>query len=331
MDYQRLIAEATKKFDDVSLLASFKDPANNKFIPTGCLALDICLGKPGFPVGRIFELAGFESTGKSSIGACCFASAQRAGALTVLFDTESNYDVSWATRLGIDPEKTILVQPDSLQDAFSRLEWLIQKLERHKEIPMFVLFDSVAALPTAEEAMKGFGEYQIGHHARIMAHALRRITRMIWDLQVAILFINQLKEKIGIGPGPKTMKIGGHAVGYHSAAMFDVERKSIAKNSDDEPYAINCRIVATKNKISTPFKSANFRCTFRYGVDNALTVLEQLVKLEVIEYKMGWYKYSGHSYHEDDILEKIETDRLEELVRERLGLKYEQIFSDEGS
>jgi len=301
---RELVKEIRKKFgEDSVFLLTDKDllPKHEQgFISTGLLAIDWLIGRPGLPLGRIVEIAGFESVGKSTLAAQLLLRFQKAGGLSILLDTEHSYSRDWLENLGFDLEKLFVFQPRSMEDAFGLIEFLLKKVNH--SVPLGIVWDSVSATPTEEELN---GDCPLGMHARVLSRGLRVLTNMIWERQVCLICVSKLKEKtIGFGH----IKLGGHAIGYHAALMFEIEKRSLIL-VDRETVGLKCRFVVVKNKVAPPYRSLVLDVMFDGGIQIVPSTLELLRSLKLVkELGGGWFELDGARFQRKNASEFINDD-----------------------
>jgi recombination protein RecA len=319
-----------KKFGDgtACTLTKMFAPENVKgFVPTGNLAIDWVIGRPGFPLGRISEIAGPFSSGKSSIVAQAIGAAQKQGIVCVLADTEHSYDSSWSTRFGVDPEHLILLQPQHLEALFDEIHFIIEVVKEGKDpTPMFIVADSVSATPaSAELEMEdSTGSQARGLHARIISQGLRKLSNLIWNERVALLFISQLKDNPGIMYGTNKSKIGGHAIDFHAGLLLET-RKLAQKKGDGETEKIigqTIQVHSTKNKFVPPFRTRTFDLFFDSGIrpkEIALSFLSDPELLGRVKAGGGWYEYGGQKYRKEQLAELLDESIVAEIYQS-LGL-----------
>jgi len=319
----RLVKEIERKFGEASVFR-FSDsmlPIHKPgFLSTGILGVDYVIGRPGIPLGRVSEISGFESVGKSTLAAHILAAFQKAGGLSVLFDTEHAYSWEWIKAIGIDSEKLIVVQPDTIQEACQLMEFIVTQLGS-VNFPVCIVWDSVSATPTLEEVEGDFDVLgkSLSAHARILSQALRKLTNLIWNAKVSLIFVSQLKEKVGFIPGKS--KIGGHAIGYHAALMLEIERKGFIKQGD-EVVGIKCRCFAAKNKLAPPFRSIPLEISFEKGIDKIHSVIEVVKRLGMNrETGGGWYEFRGKKFQKKTASLVFDEKTIKEIADEIFASK----------
>ncbi|MHC4371659.1 MAG: recombinase RecA, partial [Planctomycetota bacterium] len=254
-------------------------------IPTGSLSLDIALGGAGIPRGRATELFGPESSGKTTLALHVIASAQRAGGVAAFIDAEHALDTTWARRLGVDVSSLLVSQPDTGEQALDIAEMLI----RSNSVDVIVI-DSVAALTPAAEIQGEMGDTHIGLQARLMSQAMRKLAAIINKSKTALLFINQIRMKIGVMFGNPETTPGGRALKFYSSVRIDVRRVATIK---DAGGAVGSRVRArvVKNKIAPPFRDAEFDILFDSGISYEGDLLDLGIASGVVEKSGAWLNY----------------------------------------
>ena len=261
---------------------------NIETIPTGSLSLDIALGLGGIPKGRIIEIYGPESSGKTTVTLHMIAEVQKRGGIAGFIDAEHALDPVYAKNIGVDIDNLYISQPDSGEQALEIAETMV----RSGAIDIVVI-DSVAALVPKAEIDGDMGDSHVGLHARLMSQALRKLTAVISKSNCAVVFINQLREKVGVMFGNPETTTGGRALKFYSSVRMDVRRIESLKQSG-EVIGNRTRIRIVKNKIAPPFKEAEFDIMFGKGISYVGDVLDLAAKVDIINKSGAWYNYNGN-------------------------------------
>ncbi|MBQ8053451.1 MAG: recombinase RecA [Lachnospiraceae bacterium] len=261
---------------------------NIETIPTGSLSLDIALGLGGIPKGRIIEIYGPESSGKTTVTLHMIAEVQKRGGIAGFIDAEHALDPVYAKNIGVDIDNLYISQPDSGEQALEIAETMV----RSGAIDIVVV-DSVAALVPKAEIDGDMGDSHVGLHARLMSQALRKLTAVISKSNCAVVFINQLREKVGVMFGNPETTTGGRALKFYSSVRMDVRRIESLKQSG-EVIGNRTRIRVVKNKIAPPFKEAEFDIMFGKGISYVGDVLDLAAKCDIVNKSGAWYNYKGN-------------------------------------
>lgn len=291
-------------------------------IPTGALSLDIALGVGGVPRGRIIEIYGPEASGKTTLALHIVAEAQKAGGTAAFIDAEQSLDPQWAKTLGVDIENLYISQPDFGEQALEILETLV----RSGGIDVIVI-DSVAALTPRAEIEGDMGDAHMGLQARLMSQALRKITAITSKTGTTVIFLNQIRMKIGIMFGNPETTTGGNALKFYSSVRMDIRTKQKIKQGD-EVIGRETTVRVVKNKVAPPFKEAWFEIYFDKGIDRETSILAAAVQSKVIERAGNWYKLGeeriaqGRLGVKETMKEnKRLRDKIHSLVKKSAGLK----------
>ena len=291
-------------------------------ISTGSLGLDIALGIGGIPRGRIVEIYGPESSGKTTLSMHCIAEAQKAGGLAAFIDAEHAFDKSYAEKLGIDTENLMIAQPDNGEQALEITEHLI----RSGAIDIVVI-DSVAALTPKAEIEGEMGDSKMGLQARLMSQALRKLTGAIHKTGCTCIFINQLREKIGVMFGNPETTTGGNALKFYASIRLDIRRSSQIKENADTILGNRTKVKVVKNKVAPPFKVVEFDIMYGEGISKVGEVLDIATELEIVKKAGSWFSYEGNKLGQGrDTVKQLILDNpelMEELegkVRAAVGI-----------
>lgn len=289
-------------------------------ISTGSLGLDIALGVGGIPRGRITEIYGPESSGKTTLTMHMIAEAQKKGGLAAFIDAEHAFDKTYAEKLGIDTENLLISQPDNGEQALEIADHLI----RSGAIDIIVI-DSVAALVPKSELEGEMGDSKMGLHARLMSQALRKLTGTISRTGCSCIFINQLREKIGVMFGNPETTTGGNALKFYASVRLDIRRIGQIKDGDD----INgnrVKVKVVKNKVAPPFKVVEFDIMYGKGISKSGEIIDLGVELNVIQKSGSWFSYDGNKLGQgrDAVKQLVEdnpelAEQLEKKIKEKLA------------
>jgi recombination protein RecA len=258
-------------------------------IPSGALTLDVALGG-GLPKGRIIEIYGPESSGKTTLALHAIAETQKAGGVAAFVDAEHALDPTYSAALGVDIENLLVAQPDNGE---SGLE-IVDQLVRSAAVDLVVV-DSVAALTPRAEIEGEMGDNQVGLQARLMSKALRKIAGNIGKSGATVIFLNQLRQKIGISYGSPEVTTGGNALKFYCSVRLDIRRIQTLKKGNEGMYGIRAKVKVAKNKVAPPFRIAEFDIIFGQGISTIGCLLDLAEELEIVIRKGAWYSYKGEN------------------------------------
>ncbi len=292
-------------------------------IPSGSIALNAALGVGGYPKGRIIEIYGPESSGKTTLAIHAIAEAQKAGGIAAFIDAEHAFDRFYAAKLGVDVDNLWISQPDNGEQALEIAEQLI----RSSAIDIIVI-DSVAALTPKAEIEGDMGENKVGLQARLMSQALRKLTAAISKTNTTCIFINQLREKIGIMFGNPETTTGGNALKFYASVRLDIRRSTQLKEGD-EVIGNQVRVKVVKNKVAPPFRKAEFDIMFGEGISRSGEIIDLGAELGIIKKSGSWYSYNDTKLGQGrDASKQVIADNPE-LAEELEGLIFASLKEKE--
>jgi len=313
------IAKIQQQFGEGSIMMLDNDAYSNKHIEatsTGSLSLDIALGIGGIPRGRILEIYGPESAGKTTLSLHMIAEAQKAGGRVAFIDAEHALDVEYAKRLGIDPSKILISQPDNGEQALE----ITETLARSGQIDVIVV-DSVAALTPRAEIEGEMGDSHMGLQARLMSQALRKLTGVTSNTGTTIIFINQIRHKIGVMFGSPETTCGGNALKFYASMRLEIRKSTPIKNGDDIIGNLT-KVKVVKNKVAPPFKKVEFDIIYGEGISQTGEIVDLGVQAGIIAKGGAWYAYKGENIGQGREKTKAYLEENPEVAAEIKGKVY---------
>jgi len=311
------------RMDDTSVVEDIQS------VSTGSLGLDIALGIGGLPRGRVIEIYGPESSGKTSLTLSVIAQMQKAGGTAAFIDAEHALDIQYAAKLGVNIEELLVSQPDTGEQALEIADMLV----RSGSVDIVVV-DSVAALTPRAEIEGDMGDSHMGLQARLMSQALRKLTSNIKKTNTMVIFINQLRMKIGVMFGNPETTTGGNALKFYASVRLDIRRIGAIKK-DDEIIGAETRVKVVKNKVAPPFRKAEFDMLYGEGISLEGEIIDQAVKLNIIEKSGSWYSYNGEKIGQgkDNVREFLKSNPeiskdIENQVRDKSSISAEIEIED---
>jgi recombination protein RecA len=317
------LSQIDKQFGKGSAMKFGQKPVVDvEVIPSGSLAIDVALGVGGYPRGRIVEIYGPESSGKTTLTLHAIAEAQKAGLTCAFIDAEHAFDPVYARNLGIDLEELIISQPDNGEAALEIADTLIRSGATD-----LIVVDSVAALVPQVELEGGMGDNQMGLQARLMSKALRKLTSTVSKSHATVIFINQIRMKIGVMFGSPETTSGGNALKFYASVRIDIRRGSQIKDKD-EVLGNETKVKVVKNKVAPPFRTAEFEIIYGEGISRIGEVIDMAVKQDIIEKSGSWYAYNSEKIGQgkENVKKYLKensaiAEEIENKVREHLGIK----------
>ncbi len=320
---ERAISQVEKQFGEGSVmrLGAEQSHLDVSTIPTGALSLDIALGVGGLPRGRIVEIYGQEGSGKTTIAMHCLVEAQRAGGVAALIDAEHAFSPDYARALGLNLDELLISQPDTAEEALEIVDALISSGALD-----VIAVDSVAALVPSAELEGAVGDAHVGLQARLMSQALRKLSGHASEAGTIIIFINQIREKIGVMFGNPETTPGGRALKFWASVRLEVRRRDNIKDGTDI-IGSRTSVRVVKNKVAPPFRSCEFDIIFGKGVSRIGCVLDEAANINVIEKAGSWYSYGEERLGQgrDKAIEYLEANpelalEIENKIRDHYGL-----------
>ncbi|MDE5600971.1 MAG: recombinase RecA [Clostridia bacterium] len=319
---QDALAQIEKQFGKGSIMLLGEESIQKvEAISTGCLTLDVALGIGGIPKGRIIEIYGPESSGKTTVALHCIAELQKSGGTAAFIDAEHALDPVYASKLGVQIENLYIAQPDNGEQALDIVEMLV----RSSAVDIIVV-DSVAALTPQAEIDGDMGDSHVGLQARLMSQALRKLTAVASKSRCTIIFINQLREKVGVMYGNPETTTGGKALKFYASVRIDVRKKDTLKDGGD---IVGNHVIAkiVKNKVAPPFRTAEFDIMYGTGISNTSCVLDLAVENGFVQKGGSWYSYNDEKIGQgkDRTVEYLTNHpevlaELDAKVREKCGM-----------
>ena len=316
------LAQIEKQFGKGSIMKLGESPAGVSIdvIPTGSLAIDLALGVGGVPRGRVIEIYGPESSGKTTVALHIIAEAQKLGGVAAFIDAEHALDPVYAKALGVNIDDLLVAQPDTGEQGLEICEALV----RSAAVDVVVI-DSVAALVPRAEIEGEMGDNHVGLHARLMSQALRKLTGSISKSNTCVIFINQIREKIGVMFGSPETTTGGRALKFYATIRMDIRRQEAIKQGQDI-IGNKTRVKVVKNKVAPPFKLADFDIMYGEGISREGSIVDIGTEMEIITKAGAWYSYSGERLGQgrENVKEYLKlhpdmANKLEQLIRANMS------------
>ncbi len=291
-------------------------------ISSGSIGLNLAMGVGGYPKGRVVEIYGPESSGKTTLSLHAIAECQKSGGIAAFIDAEHAFDRFYAEKLGVDLAELVISQPDNGEQALE----IVDNLIRSGAVDAVVI-DSVAALTPRSEIEGEMGDSKMGLHARLMSQAMRKLTASISKTNCTVFFLNQLREKIGVMFGNPETTTGGNALKFYASVRLDIRRSTQIKDSEGAVLGNKTRVKVVKNKVAPPFKTAEFDIMYGEGISKTGEILDLGVEYEIIEKSGSWFSYGGTKLGQGRDSIKVLLKDNPELMEELEG-KIFQIISD---
>lgn len=319
------VTQIEKQFGQGAIMRLGKEATKTAIlvIPTGAITLDMALGVGGLPRGRVVEIFGPESSGKTTLALSVVANAQKTGGTAAYIDAEHAVDPAYARRLGVDLDKLLISQPDCGEDALSIAEVLV----RSNAVDVIVV-DSVAALVPRAEIEGDIGDSHMGLQARLMSQALRKLTSSISKSKTCCLFINQIRQKIGIVFGNPETTPGGLALKFYSSVRLDIRRINIIKDNQNNAIGSRVKVKVVKNKVAAPFGNAEFDIMYNEGISREGSIIDLAMDRNIIEKKGAWFSFGERRLGQgrEGVRDELKKDTrlandIIKAIKEKMGLK----------
>jgi recombination protein RecA len=329
-DLETAISTITKSFGEGAIMRLGSQVSRPiEVIPSGALAIDLALGVGGVPRGRIIEIYGPESSGKTTLMLHLIANAQKAGGVAAFIDAEHALDPGYAKKLGVDLDNLLVSQPDSGEEALT----ICETLARSNALDIIVV-DSVAALVPKAELEGEMGMATMGMQARLMSQALRKLTAILSKAKTTCLFTNQLREKVGVMFGNPETTPGGKALKFYASVRIDIRRKDAIKDNAGTVLGNHVKVKIVKNKVAPPFAEAEFDIIFNHGIDKEGSTLDVGIENGVVEKKGAWLQFAGELIGQGKEAARkalAEKPELMKKITEAIMLKRSGVVAEEGA